>query len=567
MEFQRILSRRVLEYAGNGMPRVHFLREVSRLLLEQAGCNTVRVVIKDHGRCYYSEATRTRNDPLQCTVSPIKPPSGDDFQWTTGENHAFEALCRDVVAMSGHSSDYSFTRAGSFWTGDIRKAGLEGLDRFRDSEQPGLRISRQCRSMIILPIDTGQERAGLLQLESSHTDAFQPNLVGSLERLGHTLGMAMQQRRLQVALRERVKELLCLYGIAKLTAQPGASMNDILQGAVKLLPPALLYTDIAAARITVDADTYATPEFARAVHVIDAAVVVDRRTRGRVEVGYIEKRPDLDEGPFLSEERNLIDTFAREVSLIVEQKHAETEKYLLQEQLRHADRLATLGQLAAGVAHELNEPLASILGFSQLSAKESGLVDQTRQDLDRIVNAALHAREVIRKLLVFARETTPMRTELNVSELVEDGLFFLELRCKKAGIELIRNLSPSLPRLVADRSQLMQVLTNLVVNAVQAMPDGGRLTITTSPVGKYVQLTVEDTGSGMTDEVLKKAFNPFFTTKAVDQGTGLGLSVVHGIVSAHGGTVKVESKVGHGTTLIVRLPASPLDETTRKKSG
>jgi signal transduction histidine kinase len=283
-------------------------------------------------------------------------------------------------------------------------------------------------------------------------------------------------------------------------------------------------------------------------------IVVDGNKRGFVEVGYVWEKPQLDEGPFLNEERNLIDAIAREVSIIVEQKQAEDEKLKFQEQLRHADRLATIGQLGAGLAHELNEPLANILGFAQLATKDQSLIDQTRQDIEKIISAALHAREVIGKLLVFARETTPEKTQVNLNSLVEDGLHFLQSRCAKIGIELVRNLSEGLPEITADRSQLLQVLTNLTVNSIQAMPAGGSLTITTTRDDGHVLLIVEDTGAGMSDEVMKKIFNPFFTTKDVDEGTGLGLSVVHGIVTSHGGTIEVESKVGRGTKFTVRLP-------------
>ncbi len=143
----------------------------------------------------------------------------------------------------------------------------------------------------------------------------------------------------------------------------------------------------------------------------------------------------------------------------------------------------------------------------------------------------------------------------NLSGLVRDGLLFLESRCVREGISLVRRLEERLPEITADASQLHQVLVNLVVNAIQAMPHGGTLTIETRAEGDRILLTVEDTGVGMTDEVLKQLFLPFFTTKDIGQGTGLGLSVVHGIVSSHGGTIRVESKPGRGSRFVVTLPA------------
>ena len=137
--------------------------------------------------------------------------------------------------------------------------------------------------------------------------------------------------------------------------------------------------------------------------------------------------------------------------------------------------------------------------------------------------------------------------------VVEEGLFFFEERCAKAGIEITRKLSPDLPDIVGDQSQLNQVLVNMVVNSIQAMPHGGKLTIKTITATKYVSLIVEDSGVGMTEEVLNKIFIPFFTTKEVNEGTGLGLAVVHGIVSSHKGKIKVDSTPNQGTRLEIQF--------------
>jgi signal transduction histidine kinase len=226
----------------------------------------------------------------------------------------------------------------------------------------------------------------------------------------------------------------------------------------------------------------------------------------------------------------------------------------LQAQLRHADRLATIGQLAAGVAHELNEPLGAVLGFAQLIQKASGLPKEAAADAQKIVRASLHAQEVIHKLLVFSRQKAPVKAQVSLNRVVQEGLYFLESRCARAGIQVSSILSPDLPDIHADASQLHQVLVNLVVNGIQAMPEGGTLTIETHVTPDFVSLSVADTGCGMTDEVREKLFTPFFTTKDIDQGTGLGLAVVHGIVTAHRGTILVESAPGQGARFEVRLP-------------
>ena len=226
----------------------------------------------------------------------------------------------------------------------------------------------------------------------------------------------------------------------------------------------------------------------------------------------------------------------------------------LEGQLRHADRLAKVGQLTAGVAHELNEPLGNILGFAQLAAKNSDLPDQVDKDVKNIIQSALHAREIIKKLMLFSRQMPSKREKVNLNRLIEDALSFIEPRFATSEVEFIRELDQNVPEITADASQLTQVLVNLAINAVQAMPNGGTITIKTLAENEHVVFSVQDTGIGMDQETIKQIFLPFFTTKDVDQGTGLGLSVVHGIVTSHGGTIEVESEVGKGTRFEIRLP-------------
>jgi len=359
-----------------------------------------------------------------------------------------------------------------------------------------------------------------------------------------------------------------LYGISQAVEQFGTSLEDVLHGIAQLLPPAWQYPEIASARIVLDGRSYTTADFREGPQRQSAAIVVNAERRGAVDLFYTEAQRELDEGPFFEEERNLIDTVARQVGLLIRRKEAEEERSQLQEQLVHADRLATIGQLAAGVAHELNEPLGNILGFAQLAGKCEGLPHQASQDVGKIESAALHAREIIRKLLVFARQMPSKKSRVDLNQVLEEGLYFLEARCAKAGIELERSLSPGLPKISADSAHLNQVIVNLVVNGIQAMPGGGKLRIETGISEGYVRLIVEDTGVGMSRETLKQVFVPFFTTKDVGEGTGLGLPVVHGIVSSHGGSIQVESKVGRGTRFEILWPINgPPDSKESKRDG
>jgi two-component system NtrC family sensor kinase len=182
------------------------------------------------------------------------------------------------------------------------------------------------------------------------------------------------------------------------------------------------------------------------------------------------------------------------------------------------------------------------------------LPEQLASDLSRIEAAALHSREIVRKLSLFARQAPAKREPLNLSRVVREGMFLIEPRCRKEGIELSLDLNDNLPDVVGDAGQLTQVLLNLVVNAIQAMSPGGALVVATEQGERGVRLRVSDDGVGIPAEVRARIFEPFYTTKDVGQGTGLGLSVVHGIVKAHGGEIDVSSELGQGTTFVVTLP-------------
>lgn len=358
----------------------------------------------------------------------------------------------------------------------------------------------------------------------------------------------------QKALTERVKELSCLQKIARVAVDPDQSLAAILRQIVRILPPAWQYPHHAVARIQLDGRSYASPDFRDNHRKQTAPIMVYGTARGTIEMCYLGRIPAWNGHPFLKEEQDLIEAAARQVALVVEQKEAQEDKTKLNHQLLHADRLASIGMLAAGAAHELNEPIGNILGFVQLVQKCPGLPPLARRDLKKIELASLQAREIIRNLLVFARQTTPTKAKLDLNHVIEESLLFLEARCAKEGVELARRLAPDLPEITADPMQLNQVLVNLVVNALQATEAGGRITIETRPRGDVILLVVEDTGCGMSEQVIEKVFVPFFTTKGVGQGTGLGLPVVHGIVSSHGGTIQVKSQVSRGTRFEIVLP-------------
>lgn len=511
----RSLARKILHLANTAGPGLEFEREVGRHWLEAAGVERVE---------FHFEPAFSRSS---CRVR------------RRGERE---------VAFESFSS-----RAGARHLTDAAAAteSPPSADAPEGAEPTGL--------LGVYSLFAGRRRIGQVVL-AGRSAPLTPDEDDTHRGVAEMMALALLNRRSQWALRERVKELTCLYGISRLTERGDLSLDDVLRRVVALIPQGWQYPEITQARLSVDERTFTTPGFRVSPHLQSTPITARGEVRGRVEVVYTESRPEMDEGPFLSEERNLLGAVATSVGLILEERRAAEDRRRLEEQLRHADRLATIGQLAAGVAHELNEPLGAILGFAQLARQSAGLADQAARDVDKILAAALHAREVVRKLMLFARQTPPRKGRFSLNELVEEGLYFLESRCERSGIVLERQVDPALSPITADRGQMQQVLVNLAVNAVQAMPGGGTLTLRTRQDAGHVFLVVEDTGVGMTEEVRSQLFVPFFTTKEVGQGTGLGLSVVHGIVSAHGGGVNVESRPGKGSRFEIRLPLDSVTE-------
>jgi signal transduction histidine kinase len=228
-----------------------------------------------------------------------------------------------------------------------------------------------------------------------------------------------------------------------------------------------------------------------------------------------------------------------------------------QEQLVHAEKLASLGQLAASIAHEINNPLAGVLTYTKLLAKKiSGDTLEKGAALDylsKMESEVGRCSRIIRNLLDFSRQSEPTLRLVDVNQVIEQVLAMVGHQAQLQNVDVVRELSPSLPKVTADSDKLQQVFTNLTLNAIQAMSGGGRLTLRTSVANSQVRIDVQDTGCGISKENLSKLFTPFFTTKEKGSGVGLGLAVVRGIIERHKGEVKVQSEVGKGTTFSVCL--------------
>jgi signal transduction histidine kinase len=236
---------------------------------------------------------------------------------------------------------------------------------------------------------------------------------------------------------------------------------------------------------------------------------------------------------------------------------AERAREELTDQLQQSQKLQAVGTLASGIAHDFNNVLAAILAHLDLLRLEPAFTDHP--DILAATRSALRGRDIVKQLLVFTRSRTEERTTWRLQQLIEEAIGLVRSSIPSTvGLRLA--LDPRTPPVVGDGTQLQQVLVNLVTNAAHAMPKGGTVEISVEPSadGQRAQLVVKDSGQGMSPEVLERAFEPFFTTKPVGQGTGLGLAMVHSIVTAHDGTIHLDSSVGAGTKAIISLPAAKI---------
>lgn len=488
-------SQELLALADQGLPHVEFLRESSRILTCLFDCDALHLELSEDDVRYAWDASR---DP---SIEPKYRPLGKGSAASPGNDWTYSSKLE--LAVPAH-------------------AGVAGR-------------------MVLL-----SRKPGYFPVESEAPFA---SVVRSF-------GLAAAGRRAQARLRERIKELSCMYEISRLVREPEGSLERTLEAIVQLLPAAWQFPEIAGARLLIGPRRHVCGDRSAARHVQTAAVTTHGRDAGVIEVFYTADRAEFAEGAFLREEQSLIEGVAREIGQLLERNQAGAERARLEEQVRRADRLATIGQLAAGMAHELNEPLGAILGFAQLMEKSAPPGDQSARDLKQIIDAALHGRRIIQNLLLFARKTPGVQSVIDVNTLASECLAMFESRGAKHAVNVRLSLVNEPAIVAADGSQLRQVLTNLAINGIQAMPRGGVLTIGTEidERADRVILRVSDTGIGMSEELRRRIFDPFFTTKEVGEGTGLGLSVVLGIVESHGGEIRVESEPGRGSTFIVALP-------------
>ncbi len=275
-------------------------------------------------------------------------------------------------------------------------------------------------------------------------------------------------------------------------------------------------------------------------------------------VGIVGVARDMSEILRLQEkERELASEKARTEAL--KERSQELQEALdklkeTQDQLTQSEKMAAVGQLAGGVAHEINNPMGVILGFAQSLMRRIKEDDPLYLPLKSIEREAVRCRKLVADLLTFSRAEKTKAEKIDINQTIDEILSLTEAGAKIKNIEIIKKYKKNLPFIKANKNQIQQLIINLCNNAIDAMTAGGKITVMTESAENWIVFSVSDTGKGMSEEIKKHIFEPFFTTKEVGKGTGLGLSLCYEIVKKHNGTIEVSSELNKGTIFTIKLP-------------
>lgn len=362
--------------------------------------------------------------------------------------------------------------------------------------------------------------------------------------------MDFKSIQLSKNLAERVKELECLYNISRIAStKKNEELFPVLENILKEIPNGWQFPEQMEACLIYGSEQIGTMPVNKNYQYVHLQIT--EGISGELYVYFKDSGVSSDHFYFLREEQALLNQIGHEVASLIELSIQRKKELIIQEKLRASDRLNLLGELTAGVAHELNTPLGTIMGYSELLLKDES-DSQRKNDLEKVIKSAKHAREIVKKLMFFSCEMPSQFKNTDLNNLVKECVDLLKIQLTEKNVSVKFHLQDSLPQIKLDSVQFTQVIFNILLNAIDAIKNSGTISITTSSVQNDLRLKITDTGKGMTDDEQKFLFQPFYSNKS-ETGMGLGLAVTHGIVQAHGGSIQVESELGRGTTFTIVL--------------
>lgn len=359
----------------------------------------------------------------------------------------------------------------------------------------------------------------------------------------------------ELALKERIKELTCLYEVSSIIVQSNSELlEDTLVAIAGSLKKAFKFCELTEIAIETGEINIAINKNGEAKVAITSAILSFNKVNGSINA-YLPS-DKFSKKDFLFEEQQLLDSIASKIGNLLERLELKKNEISLKRQMERADRLGILGEITAGIAHELNTPLANILGFAELLQDNLKKDSKATADLEKIIQNAIFSREVVKKLMFFACEMPQEMQKVNIVPSIKNAINLLDATFRKEQVKYIVKIEEEELWLRADTIQLTQIIFNLTINAIYFSTKNGLVTIEIFQNKTHIILKISDEGTGLSKTSIEKIFQPFYTTKATGNGSGLGLSVVHGIIMSHGGTIIAENNLSKGATFTVSLPKS-----------
>ncbi|MDD2985659.1 HAMP domain-containing sensor histidine kinase [Flavobacterium sp.] len=352
-------------------------------------------------------------------------------------------------------------------------------------------------------------------------------------------------------LSERIKELACLYEVTNILNHDEYSVFEVLKNIATILKEAWRFTDRVVVEIRYHDFNYFTSQTLENTVFLKEDLIIDNQLSGEIKVHY--PASDYIESDFLVDEIKLLRKVSYEIGVFLEKKESKVKVALFKKSAERVDRLSILGEITAGIAHELNTPLGNILGFAEL-IKQQNSDPQIERDITKIINAAIYSREIVKNLMFFSCEMPQNKTVLLVKPIILRALALLGPNFSKGNLDYKVTFADDEIKAQIDDIQLTQVLFNIVLNAIHVSPANSVIEIAVYATATDFVIEIKDNGPGIQSDIKDKIFDPFFTTKPIGEGTGLGLSVVHGIIKSHRGDIEALDNSPKGTNFKIKLP-------------
>ena len=352
-------------------------------------------------------------------------------------------------------------------------------------------------------------------------------------------------------LQERIKELSCLYDIATILSKHQTSLGHTLSSLGEVIKKAWRFPEAAIPEITLENDYFQSGPIPQDSVFQMSEILVFGEVIGNIKIHYPTPTYSLDH--FLEEEQKLLDKIAQELGTFYEKIKNKEKEAIIQLTAQRNDRLLILGEITAGIAHELNTPLGNILGFAELIASRTD-DPQIKSDIAKIIKSSIYSREVVKKLMFFACEMPQNMEVIKIRPIILQVLLLLGPNFKKAGVTPEFEMENKSLSARIDSIQFSQVLFNLLMNAIYVSPKNEKIGISVKNDDKSFIIEITDRGPGIKKEIKSRIFEPFYTTKPLGEGSGLGLSVVHGIIKSHKGNIVTFENKPKGTVFQITLP-------------